>query len=158
MYRLRCLHGSLCVRVPYVLADDVTTYGTNKPIQKDKSYKCHACLNNPREVPACANTCPTGALTYGKRDDLVNKAQERLKAVKGQYPKASIYGLKEFGGLNVITILKDAPEKYGLPVDVKPVETSKIKKIHDMYAFFSAITPGIPALKRIAYRISKNLS
>ena len=94
-----CLYG-----VPSVLSDEVKTYGTNQPIEAGKSYKCHACLKNPREVPACANTCPTGALTYGRRDDLVKTAQERLKNVKGQYPNASIYGLKEFGGLNVITI------------------------------------------------------
>ncbi len=35
------------------------------------------------------------------------------------YPNASLYGEKELGGLHVMYVLNDTPDKYRLPVDPK---------------------------------------
>lgn len=112
---------------------------------------------NKRDIPACAYHCPTGALTYGNREELLAKARARLNAIRGQYPHASIYGDTQFGGLRVITILKEHPEKYGLPMQPKPVDAEKSEAIRDTYHLLSLFTFGLPSLKRVAYRISKSL-
>ncbi|MBF0102885.1 MAG: 4Fe-4S dicluster domain-containing protein [Desulfobacterales bacterium] len=158
----RCIGCGACTEacvynVPHVLEDDMSEYGTEQPLVSGKAYKCHACTVNTRDIPACASVCPTNALTYGNREDLVKKAKARLDKVKPEYPHASIYGLKEFDGLGVITILKNSPDKFGLPVNPKPISAEKIMTIHAMYAFLNHFTLGLPSLKRTAYRISKNL-
>ncbi len=47
--------------------------------------------------PACVTTCPTGALVYGEREDLLSKARKRIAARPDKYVK-HIYGEKEVGG------------------------------------------------------------
>lgn len=148
-----CIYG-----VPHVNEKDLRQYGTEKPIIKGRSYKCHACTVNEREIPACAYACPTGALTVGDRVSQLANAEKRLAQVKGEYPNASIYGKEQFGGLHVITILKDKPEKYGLDVNPVPVEARRAKNTNDLYAILSLFTFGMPSLKRTAYKISKNLA
>ena len=123
-----------------------------------KSHKCHACTQNPREVPACAYVCPTGALTYSDRLDILAKAEKRLKEVKKDFPAACIYGRDEFEGLHVITILKDKPEKYGLPVNPKPLKMARVDAVQNTYALLSLFTFGLPSLKRTAYRLSCSLN
>jgi len=127
---------------------------------KDKSHKCNACMVNQREVPACVNTCPSYALSFSSRPAIIKKAKARLAQLKQEFPKASIYGLEEFGGLRVITILKDRPEKYGLPTGKKaePIDMVKAEEIRDMYHLFSTVSMGIPLLKRAAYRMARSMA
>ena len=147
-----------CVyKVPHVLGENLVKYGSEQPLRKDKSYKCHACTVNKRAIPACAYHCPTGALTVGSRPALVQQALKRVKQVQGTFPHANVYGLEQFGGLHVITILKDAPEVYGLPRNPKVVEMTRMEAVHETYAVLSLFTFGMPSLKRAAYRISKSI-
>ncbi|MBN1497666.1 MAG: 4Fe-4S dicluster domain-containing protein [Spirochaetes bacterium] len=159
-----CIGCGACVNecvynVPHILDEDVKRYGAEGIIKKDKSYKCHACMENPREVPLCARHCPTGALTYGERAALVKRGLARVKEISAEYPHANLYGLEEFGGLRTLTVLKDRPEKYGLPVGekAKAIDLAKAEAIRDTYAFLSIFTFGLPSLKRVAYRISKSM-
>jgi formate dehydrogenase iron-sulfur subunit len=148
-----CIYG-----VPHVSGRDFKEYGTGRSISKDKSYKCHGCITNKRDVPACASTCPTGGLTFGERNTLLQMAEKRLKEIKGEYPKANIYGKDQFGGLHVITILKDKPAKYGLEENPKPVDASRINKAKELYSLLSLATFGLPSLKRAAYKISRSIT
>jgi len=127
---------------------------------KEKSHKCNACTLNKRDIPACVATCPTGALTSGDRPEILQNAHKRLKQVKGEYPQASIYGENEFGGLRVITLLKNRPSKFGLPVGKKArqIQVTKADSAKDVYSLLSLFTFGLPSLKKIAYRVSKALS
>ncbi|MGE5370979.1 MAG: 4Fe-4S dicluster domain-containing protein [Solirubrobacterales bacterium] len=79
--------------------------------------------------PACAKTCPTGALTFGDRDELLSQARERVKWLRANgSPNATIYGEHELGGLNKIYILGDTPDHYGLPVQPKVSATVPVWK------------------------------
>jgi formate dehydrogenase iron-sulfur subunit len=161
----KCIGCGACVSacvydVPQV--SDITHVNDagQRIVIKDKSHKCNACTLNERDVPACVNTCPSGALKFGYRLEIIKMAQERLKAVKKEFPKASIYGLNEFGGLRVITILRDAPASFGLPVGkkAKTISVAKAQEVKDMYSLFATMSFGIPSLKRAAYRMAKSLS
>ncbi len=54
--------------------------------------KCDMCNDRVHAgmLPACVATCPTGAMEFGERADMVDKAEKRLKAVKGKFPKAEL--------------------------------------------------------------------
>ncbi len=76
----------------------------------------------PRNIPACVETCTTGALTFGEREDLVKQAQARVDYLKKErkIATAQTYGIDPVGGvgtLRYIYVLEDSPEAYGLPVN-----------------------------------------
>ncbi len=56
--------------------------------------KCIMCVDRVHNglLPACVKTCPTGAMNFGKREDMVALAKKRLAEAKGKYPKAEVKG------------------------------------------------------------------
>lgn len=75
---------------------------------------------------ACAEACPTGALVFGDRDQLVVQGKKRLAAVKQFYPQATFYGENELGGLHVMYVLKSSPSIYDLPENPKYPENATV--------------------------------
>ena len=74
-----------------------------------KISKCNFCYDRITEglKPACAKTCPTGAIDYDARKTLIANAKAQ--------GFTTIYGEKELGGLNVLYALKESPTIYKLP-------------------------------------------
>jgi len=82
--------------------------------------KCTMCadrLSVGRE-PACVQTCPTGALKYGQRDELLAYAHERIQKYPERYIQ-HVYGEKEVGGTSVLYISHVPFEQLGLPSNLQ---------------------------------------
>jgi len=86
-----------------------------------KSNKCDLCASRVAagKKPACVTTCPSGVLEFGERSEMLAKADARLAQVREKYPNANIYNPDSISGTNVIYVLAESPEFYGLPA--KPV-------------------------------------
>ena len=111
----KCVGCQYCV---YACPFEIPKY--HKP--SDTVTKCTLCADRVEAggIPACAKTCPTGALQFGERQELLAIARERVKYLRANgFPNATIYGEHELGGLNKLYILGDVPEKYGLPSEPK---------------------------------------
>jgi formate dehydrogenase iron-sulfur subunit len=93
--------------------------------------KCTFCHDRVTagEQPACAAACTTGAIKYGKRDELITEAETRVTELAKQNVTASVYGIDELHGLHVMYVLNDTPETYGLPADPQVPTTSTIRDI-----------------------------
>ena len=88
-----------------------------------KAYKCTLCSDRVSVglEPACVKTCPTGAINFGSKQDMIDHAEERLVDLRERgYKNAGLYDPKGVGGTHVMYVLKhaDKPEIYhGLPAD-----------------------------------------
>ena len=89
---------------------------------KNQTFKCWQCFDrtSAESQPACVSTCPTGALEYGDRADMLGIARERVDQLKAAgYNKAEMYGEKELGGLHTIVVAQRGLEAHGLIRDPK---------------------------------------
>jgi formate dehydrogenase iron-sulfur subunit len=88
-----------------------------------KAYKCTLCSDRVAVglEPACVKTCPTGAIQYGAKTDMVARAEKRVGDLKERgYQKAALYNPEGVGGTHVMYVLQhgDDPERYsGLPAN-----------------------------------------
>jgi formate dehydrogenase iron-sulfur subunit len=86
-----------------------------------KAYKCTLCSDRVAVglEPACVKTCPTGAIVFGAKEDMIHHAEERLVDLKSRgYANAGLYDPQGVGGTHVMYVLQhaDKPELYsGLP-------------------------------------------
>jgi formate dehydrogenase iron-sulfur subunit len=87
-----------------------------------KAYKCTLCSDRVSVglEPACVKTCPTGAITFGSKDDMKAHAADRITDLNSRgYTNAALYDPPGVGGTHVMYVLQhgDQPEIYGLPKD-----------------------------------------
>ncbi len=86
----------------------------NIPRQDEKTkalVKCTMCLDRVanNRVPACVQSCPTGAMVFGERDAILDQSKQRVEVLKKTYPKATALNP---GDVRVIYIVTDDPKKY----------------------------------------------
>ncbi len=132
----KCIGCKLCVTAcPF----DVPRYGAD-----NKMSKCHLCFDRigAGMSPACVKTCPTGALAFGDREELISKAKKE--------GFATIYGEKDLGGLGSVYAFKDEPKLYGMKEN--PAIPSSVVFWHNYLKPLSAIgLGGVVAAAAIHY-------
>jgi formate dehydrogenase iron-sulfur subunit len=85
--------------------------------------KCTFCADREGGA-ACAEACPTGALIYGKRGELLEIAKARIAENPGKYTEDRVYGEDEVGGTSVLYLFPVSFDKVGLPeLDTRPLPT-----------------------------------
>ncbi|PIE42706.1 MAG: hydrogenase 2 protein HybA [Gammaproteobacteria bacterium] len=123
------------VACPY----NIPKYEYNDPFGELK--KCSLCNQKGLEridkglLPGCAEVCPTGAVLFGRREDLLQEARRRVAATPGEYYdfpvhkvgserinrqvlasyQHHIYGEREGGGTQVLVLSGVPYEKLDLP-------------------------------------------
>ncbi|MGD2105857.1 MAG: 4Fe-4S dicluster domain-containing protein [Anaerolineae bacterium] len=105
--------------------------GVNLVTGEATAAKCTFCQDRIREGiggPFCAERCPTQALVWGNREELLDQARARVDDLKGQgFDGARLYGENEAGGLHRLSILLDDPSVYDLPADPRaPIAFSDV--------------------------------
>jgi len=86
-----------------------------------KAYKCSLCADRVAVSmePACVKICPTGAIRFGTKEDMIEYASDRVVDLKERgYQNAGLYNPAGVGGTHVMYVLQhaDKPNLYaGLP-------------------------------------------
>jgi formate dehydrogenase beta subunit len=78
--------------------------------------KCELCRHRLAEgkQPGCTSVCPTKAVIFGKRSELLAEAHRRLEATPERYVP-TVYGETDAGGTAVLYLSAVPFEKLGLP-------------------------------------------
>ena len=73
--------------------------------------KCTMCIDRIKEglLPACVKSCPTGAMNFGDREDMLERANKRLEEVKKVYKDTLLANPDD---VRTIYLLADDPKKY----------------------------------------------
>lgn len=87
-----------------------------------KVYKCTLCSDRVAVglEPACVKSCPTQALSFGSKEDMLFLAEHRLDDLRDRgFARAAVYDPPGVGGTHVVFVLPhgDQPEAYGLPAN-----------------------------------------
>jgi Fe-S-cluster-containing dehydrogenase component len=81
--------------------------------------KCTFCSDRQAKglKPACTEVCPSGALTFGRRGELLEEAKKRIYTNPGKYVH-HVYGEEEAGGTSWLYITDVDLEKLAFRTDV----------------------------------------
>ncbi len=81
-----------------------------------KIVKCTMCYGRVAkgQLPACADACPAGAITFGRREELLKLARKRISDNPDRYID-HIYGEREVGGTSWLYISGVPFEQLGFP-------------------------------------------
>jgi Fe-S-cluster-containing dehydrogenase component len=98
--------------------------------------KCTMCFDRITQeggVPACAEYCPKGAITFGKRSDLITLARDQISREPEKYVN-HIYGEHEAGGTCWLYISPKPFKELGFRTDIGSTPYPELTK-----GFLSAV-------------------
>lgn len=87
-----------------------------------KVSKCNMCVDRVESglEPACVKTCPTNAISWGSKDDMLALADQRVETLKARgYDSAAVYNPAGVGGTHMMYVVPhgDRLDDYSLPSD-----------------------------------------
>ncbi|GAB4321377.1 MAG: 4Fe-4S dicluster domain-containing protein [Candidatus Sumerlaeia bacterium] len=113
--------ASVCVGCRYCMVScpfDIPTYEYDEPLTP-RVRKCNMCYDRIREgrLPGCVEVCPVQSLVFGRREDLLQVARERIRQHPDIYVN-HIYGEHEVGGTHWLYISHIPFEQLGFRMDL----------------------------------------
>jgi len=109
--------------------------------EKDnKAYKCTLCSDRVAvgQEPACVKTCPTGAIVFGTKDDMIRHADDRIADLNSRgFANAGLYDPEGVSGTHVMYVLHhaDQPALYS--------DLPENPRISPMVSFWKGLTKPI---------------
>jgi formate dehydrogenase iron-sulfur subunit len=128
-------------------ADVIASCPYNIPRLDKKSKllsKCTMCFDRVKNglLPACVKTCPTGAMSFGDRKAMMDKAQKRLAEVQQKYPKASLLDPDD---LRVIYLVQDDRKLYHKFAAAEGRGMSRQAALRRLFKPFTDLAAAVPA-------------
>jgi len=121
--------------------------------EDSKIYKCTLCSDRIAVglEPACVKTCPTQALSFGSKEDMLDLGHHRLADLNERgFKKAVVYDPPGVDGTHVFFVLPhgDRPESYGLPKDpavssLVALWRSGLARTAGVFTMFAVLVAGI---------------
>jgi formate dehydrogenase iron-sulfur subunit len=123
-----------------------------------KCTMCHPRIEKGL-LPGCVAACPTEALTYGKREDLLRIGRERVRRFPERYVN-HIYGENEMGGTSWLYLsavpFKDIGMREDLGTTPAPKLTSGALSVVPMVAgLWPVLLGGVYAINKRREKIEK---
>ncbi|MDG2953430.1 hydrogenase 2 operon protein HybA [Bisgaard Taxon 10/6] len=157
----------------------VPQYDYNNPL--GQISKCELCNQKGVErieqgkLPGCCHVCPTGAVIFGSREDLLAEAKRRLSLKVGEkygYPRQHIhsqdkntttvaeyvqhvYGEFEGGGTQVLVISGVPQENLGLPA--LDNEATGARAAHLQHTLYRGMVLPLAALAGLTFITYRNM-
>jgi len=93
--------------------------------------KCTFCIDRVTngQPTACAEACPTGAIKFGQRSQLISEGKQRVEELGKENIDAYLYGENVLDGLHVMYVLDDTPDVYGLPTHPEVPAAAEVRDI-----------------------------
>jgi len=127
-----CVGCRYCVMAcPYY----ALAYEFDEPLTP-RVMRCTMCYPRIKEGknPGCADACPTGAITFGRRDELLEVARDRIRKNPEKYIN-HVFGEHEFGGTSWLVLAGERFKALGLPEDVSQ------QPLPDLMSGFLSVVP-----------------
>ncbi|AHG18515.1 hydrogenase 2 protein HybA [Chania multitudinisentens RB-25] len=157
---------------------NVPKYDYDNPF--GKIHKCELCNQKGIErldqggLPGCVEVCPTGAVIFGTREQLLAEAKQRLARKPGEsyrFPRQTLqgddhyehaiphyqphlYGEEEGGGTQVLVLTGVPFEKLGLP-PLEPLSTGA-RSEHVQHSLYKGMVLPLAALVGITFLVQRN--
>jgi formate dehydrogenase iron-sulfur subunit len=129
-------HENRCIGCRYCMLAcpfDVPTFQWDRGvIEGPEIKKCTFCIDrlSAGMEPACVHTCPTEALMFGERDELIAEAEARIEKHPEKYVD-HVYGKDEAGGTSLLYISPVPFEELGLPkLRPEPIQKDAEQLMH----------------------------
>ena len=152
-----CIGCRYCVMAcPYY----ALSYEYDDPVTP-KVQRCTMCYSRIKEGknPGCADACPNGAITFGRREDLIKVARERFRKHPERYID-HIFGEHEFGGTSWMVLAGVPFKKLDLHqgathTSLPDIGTSFLSVVPLVVTIYPGLLAGFYAFSKRKDRLSK---
>ena len=155
--------SSVCVGCRYCMIAcpfEIPTFEYDKALSP-RIMKCTMCYPRLLEgkLPGCVQLCPTEALTFGKRNELIKIARERIRKYPDRYID-HIYGEHEMGGTSWMHISGVPFRELGMREDLGTTPAPELTKgalatVPIVVGLWPVLLTGIYAISKRKERLSR---